>query len=65
MPCRWAFLSIWAPLANLEGVLLQGLLREKAYIWVPSLDPEVINILSGDQGSNDPIWGTNGLSIKA
>ena len=29
MPCRRVFLSIGAPLGNLEGVRLLGLLREK------------------------------------
>jgi len=47
MPCRRVSLSIGAPLGNLEGVRLLGLLREKKlYIWVPFLDPEVIKILS-------------------
>jgi len=46
MPCRRVFLSIGVPLANLEGVRLWGLLREKKlYIRVPFLDPEVIKIL--------------------
>ena len=45
MPCRRVFLSIGAPLANLEAVRLRGLLREKKYIWVPCLDPEIIKIL--------------------
>jgi len=46
MPCRCIFLPIGAPLANLEGVCLWGLLREnKRCIWVPFLDTEVIKIL--------------------
>ena len=47
MPCRQVSLFIGAPMGNLEGVCLLGLLREKKYyIWVPFLDPEVIKILS-------------------
>jgi hypothetical protein len=47
MPCRQVSLSTGALLGNLEGVRLQGILREKEkYIWVPSLDPEAIKILS-------------------
>jgi len=67
MPCRRVFLSLGAPLANLKGVRLRGLLREKKfYIRVPFLDPKVITILClGGHGSHDPIWGTKGPSIKA
>ena len=45
--CRPISLSIEAPLGNLEGVRLWGLLREKKYyIWVSFLDPQVIKLLS-------------------
>ena len=45
MPCRRVFLPIGAPLTNLEGVRLWGLLREKKLrIWPHFLDSEVIMI---------------------
>jgi len=47
MPCRQVSLSIQVLLGNLEVDHLPRLLREKKkYIWVPSLDPEAITILS-------------------
>ena len=43
MPCKWIFLSIWAPLGNLEGIRLLGLFEGKGeHIGVPFLDPEDI-----------------------
>jgi hypothetical protein len=47
IPCKRVSLSIETLLEKLEGVRLPGFLREeKRYIWVPSLDPEEIKILS-------------------
>jgi hypothetical protein len=47
MPYKRVFLSIGAPLGNLEGIRLPGLLEKRGwYIWVPFLDPEDIKILS-------------------
>jgi hypothetical protein len=47
MPCKWASLSIGAPLGNLEGIHLPGHFERKVqYIWVPFVDPEDIKILS-------------------
>jgi hypothetical protein len=47
MPCRRVSLSIGALLANLEGICLPGLSREKKkYIWVPFFNPEAVKILS-------------------
>ena len=47
LPCKRVSPSTGALLGNLEGVRLQGLLREKEkYIWVLFLDTEAIKILS-------------------
>jgi len=47
MPSKQVFLSIGALLGKIEGVPLPGFLREwEKYIWVLSLDPEDIKILS-------------------
>jgi len=47
MPCKRVFLSIEAPLGNLERIRLPGLSERKGkHIWVPFLDPEDIKILS-------------------
>jgi hypothetical protein len=47
MPCKRTSLSIGALLGNLEGVRLPGTFeRKEKYVWVPFLDPEVIQILS-------------------
>ena len=46
MPCKRVFLSIGAPLGNLEGIRLPGLFEGKdQHIWVPFLVPEDVNIL--------------------
>jgi hypothetical protein len=46
MPCKRVSLSMGAPLCNLEGIRLPGLVeRKERYIWVPFLDPEDIRIL--------------------
>ena len=64
MPCRRVFLSTGATVANLDGVRLRGILRErKLHLWVPVLGSEVIKIMSGGHGSHDPIWGKKGPSI--
>ena len=47
MPCKRVSLPLCAPLGNLEGIRLLGLLGNKGlYIWVPFMDPEDIKILS-------------------
>jgi hypothetical protein len=47
MPCKQVSLSTGAPLGNLEGIRLPGLVERKGkYIWVPFLHPEDIKILS-------------------
>jgi len=47
MPCKLVSFSLGAPLGNLEGIHLPGLLeKKKRYTWVPFLDPEDIKILS-------------------
>jgi hypothetical protein len=47
MPCKRVSLSIETLLGKLERVRFPGFLREsEKYIWVPSLDPEDIKILS-------------------
>jgi hypothetical protein len=47
MLCKWASLSIGAPLGNLEGSRLPGLFEWKVwYIWVPFVDSEYIKILN-------------------
>jgi hypothetical protein len=47
IPCKRVSLSIETLFGNLEGVRLPGFLREKKKcIWVPSLDPGDIKILS-------------------
>ena len=47
MPCKWASLSLGAPLGNLEGIRLPELFEKKGeYIRVPFSDPEDIKILS-------------------
>jgi hypothetical protein len=47
MPCKRVSLSLGAPLGNLEGIRVPGLLEKKGeHIRVPFLDPEDIKILS-------------------
>jgi hypothetical protein len=47
MPCKQVSLSLGAPLGNLEGIHLLGLLEKNGlYIRIPFLDPEDIKILS-------------------
>jgi len=45
MSCKRVFLSIGAPLGNLEGICLPGLFEVKEqHIWVHFGDPEDIKI---------------------
>jgi hypothetical protein len=47
MPCKQVYLYIGAPLGNLEGMCLLGLLERKGqFLWVTFLDPKDIKILS-------------------
>jgi hypothetical protein len=52
MFCKRASLFIGALLGNLEGIRLQGLLREKKSSWVPFLGPEAIKICLGGPSGN-------------
>jgi hypothetical protein len=47
MPSKQVFLSIGAPMGNMDGIHLPGLFERKGnYSSVPFLDPEQIKILS-------------------
>jgi hypothetical protein len=47
MPCKRVYLTIGAPLGNLEGIRLPGLFeRQGKHVWVHFLDPEDIKIVS-------------------
>ena len=76
MPCKRVSLSIGTPWGDLEGIRLPGLFERKEwYIWVPSLDPEDIKILSlgaiwnrgkgtGLSWADIRLWGTKGSYIR-